>query len=155
MALRIIRACHELNIETVIVYSTEDRNSLPVKLATESICIGPGKPIYSYLNISNILSAAIITKADGIHPGYGFLSENPEFVELVEKCGIQFIGPSKESMETLGNKSKSRRLMAENDIPIIPGTNKNIESLEELKKVAREIGYPIIIKVPQVGVVGA
>ena len=122
IALRIIRACHELNIETVIVYSTEDKDSLPVKLANEAVCIGPGKPKNSYLNIPNILSAAIMTKADGIHPGYGFLSENPEFAKLVEKCGIKFIGPSEENMKILGDKPRARKLMKKNNVPVVPGT---------------------------------
>lgn len=146
IALRIIRACHELDIETVLVYSTADKESLGVKLATESICIGSEQSKDSYLNMANILSAAILSKVDAIHPGYGFLSENPNFVDLVEKCNIDFIGPKKETIELLGNKSRARKLMIDNEIPVLPGSDGDVESMDELKRIASKIGYPLIIK---------
>ena len=146
IALRIIRACHEMNIETVAIYSTEDRDSLHVKLATESICIGPGKPSESYLNMPSIINAALLTKAEAIHPGYGFLSENQEFVDLVNRCGLAFIGPKMETIALMGNKSKARKLMLENNIPVVPGSSGNVDNIQELKNICREIGYPVIIK---------
>ncbi len=146
IAVRIIRACHQMDIETVAIYSTEDKDSLHVKLATTSICIGPGKPSESYLNMPGIINAALLTKSEAIHPGYGFLSENSEFVDLVNRSGLVFIGPEKETIALMGNKSKARKLMVENNIPVVPGSNSNIEDLEELKKVCKEIGYPVIIK---------
>lgn len=146
IAVRIIRACHQMDIETVAVYSTEDRDSLHVKLATNSICIGPGKASESYLNIPAIINTALLTKAEAIHPGYGFLSENAEFVDLVNKSGLIFIGPKEETIELMGNKSKARELMVENNIPVVPGSNGNVDDVEELKKICKQIGYPIIIK---------
>lgn len=146
IAVRIIRACHQMDIETVAIYSTEDRESLHVKLATQSICIGPGSPGKSYLNMPAIINAAILTKAEAIHPGYGFLSENAEFAELVGKCGLKFIGPKHETIALMGNKSKAREIMVENDIPVVPGSYKNIEDIEELRDIAKKIGYPVIIK---------
>ncbi len=146
IAVRIIRACHEMNIETVAIYSTEDKDSLHVELATESICIGPGKPSESYLNPAKILNAAILTKAEAIHPGYGFLSEDVKFVDLINKCGLVFIGPKKESIALMGNKSAARQLMIENGIPVVPGSKNNIEDMDKLKKRCREIGYPVLLK---------
>lgn len=146
IAVRIIRACHEMDIETVAIYSTEDKDSLHIKLATESICIGPGKPSESYLNMPRIINAAILTKAEAIHPGYGFLSENEEFVDLVNKCGLTFIGPKKETIALMGNKSRARELMLENNIPVVSGSNGNVDNINELKDICGEIGYPVIIK---------
>lgn len=146
IAVRIIRACHEMGIETIAIYSTEDRDSLHVKLATESVCIGPGKPSDSYLNMAKVINAALLTKAEAIHPGYGFLSENQEFVDLLDQCGLVFIGPRKESISLMGNKSRARELMIKNKIPVVPGSGGNIENFEELKSIARRITYPVIIK---------
>ncbi len=146
IAVRIIRACHEMNIETIAIYSTEDKDSLHVRLASESVCIGPGKPSDSYLNMAKVINAALLTKAEAVHPGYGFLSENEEFVSLLEECGLVFIGPRKESIGLMGNKSQARKLMIENLIPVVPGSGGNIEGIEELKNISREIGYPVIIK---------
>ena len=146
IAVRIIRACHQMDIETVAVYSTEDRDSLHVKLATNSICIGPGKPSESYLNMPGIINAALLTKSEAIHPGYGFLSENAEFVDLVNKSGLVFIGPNEETIALMGNKSKARKLMVENNIPVVPGSNGTVDDVEELKKICKQIGYPVIIK---------
>lgn len=146
IALRIIRACHEMDIETIAIYSTEDKDSPHVKLATESICIGPGKPSESYLNIPKIINVALLTKVEAIHPGYGFLSENEEFVDLVNQCGLGFIGPDKESISLMGNKSRARQLMLENNIPIVPGSKGNVDNIQKLKEICNKIGYPIIIK---------
>lgn len=146
VAVRIIRACHEMNIETVAIYSTEDKDSLHVKLANNSICIGSGRPSDSYLNIPKIINASLLSKAQGLHPGYGFLSENAELVDLLNQCDIDFIGPSKESIELMGNKSRARKLMLDNNIPVIPGSDGDIEDMEELKDISKEIGYPVIIK---------
>lgn len=147
IAIRIIRACHELGIKTVAVYSEADRNSLHVQLADESVCIGPGPAIESYLNIPNLISAATITNSDAIHPGYGFLAENPYFAEVCESCGIKFIGPSKETIQKMGNKIIARNLMKKAGVPIVPGTITPISIDDpELFKVAKKIGYPLIIK---------
>lgn len=146
IAIRIIRACHELGVETVAIYSKEDRGSLHVKLATEAVCIGEGRSSNTYLNMPKILNVAFLMKCDGIHPGYGFLSENEDFVGLVEKCNLKFIGPSRETIAKMGNKSLARQLMIENDIPVVPGSKGLVEDLEELKEEASKIGYPVLIK---------
>lgn len=146
IAVRIIRACHQMDIETVAIYSTEDKDSLYVKLATESICIGPGKPSESYLNMPGIINAALLTKSEAIHPGYGFLSENAEFVDLVKRSGLVFIGPKEESIALMGNKSRAKKLMVENNIPVVPGSDNNIENIQDLRDICKEIGYPVIIK---------
>ncbi len=146
IALRIIRACKELGIKTVAVHSDVDSESLHVKLADQSVCIGSAPSAKSYLNIKAILSAAEITDADAIHPGYGFLSENAEFAEICEKCGITFIGPSAESMRLMGDKISARRTVTEAGVPILPGTKDNVATVEDAVKIAEEIGFPIIIK---------
>jgi acetyl-CoA carboxylase biotin carboxylase subunit len=146
IALRIIRAARELGIKTVAVYSEADRNSLPTLLAHEKICIGPAKAADSYLNIPNLLSAAEITKADAIHPGYGFLSENARFAEICETSGITFIGPPAAAIRLLGDKNRARQEMIKAKVPVIPGSDKILQDLSEAKKVALKIGYPIIIK---------
>jgi acetyl-CoA carboxylase biotin carboxylase subunit len=146
IALRIIRACKELGIKTVAVHSTADQEALHVGLADESICIGPTASADSYLNMKAIISAAEIADADAIHPGYGFLSENAEFAEVCEQCGITFIGPSAESMRLMGDKISARKTVTEAGVPILPGTNDSIESVEEAQRIAEDIGYPVIIK---------
>ena len=146
IAVRIIRACKELNIKTVAVFSTEDRDALHVKLADESICIGSAKSSESYLNINNILTAAVNLKCDGIHPGYGFLSENYKFAEEVEKLNIKFIGPSSKVIKTMGDKIKAKELMEKNNIPIVPGSKGVVSNVNEAKKIAQSIGFPILIK---------
>jgi acetyl-CoA carboxylase biotin carboxylase subunit len=146
IALRIIRSAKELGIKTVAVYSEPDRNSLPVMLADERVCIGPGKASESYLNIPNIISAAEITKADAIHPGYGFLAENPRLPEICESSGITFIGPPAHIMRLMGDKNKARQAMKKAKLPIIPGSDDVIEDLIEAKKTAQSIGYPLILK---------
>jgi acetyl-CoA carboxylase biotin carboxylase subunit len=146
IALRIIRACKELGIGTVAVHSDVDSEALHVKLADESICIGPAKSADSYLNMKAIISAAEVTDADAIHPGYGFLSENAEFAEICANCGITFIGPTPENMRLMGDKIRARQTVTEAGVPILPGTKEGVNSAEEAKKIAAEIGYPIIIK---------
>lgn len=146
IALRIIRACKELGIKTVAVHSNVDSESLHVKLADESICIGPAPSIDSYLNIQAIISAAEVTDADAIHPGYGFLAENAEFAEICANCGITFIGPSPENMRLMGDKIQARQTVTKVGVPILPGTKEAVENIEQAKVVAADIGYPIIIK---------
>jgi len=146
IALRIINACKELGINTVVVYSEPDRDSLAVKLADECICIGPAASNKSYLHIPSIIAAAEITGADAVHPGYGFLSENAHFAEVCKSCGITFIGPEPEHIRLMGNKSKARETMIKSGVPIVPGSDGNIESEAHLRKMAKEIGYPLILK---------
>ncbi len=142
IALRVIRSARELGIKTVAVYSEADRNSLHTLLADERVCIGPAKASESYLNIPNILSAAEITKADAIHPGYGFLAENPRFAEICETSGITFIGPPASIIRLMGDKNKARQAMKKAGLPVIPGSDKILEDVAEAKKVAQKIGYP-------------
>lgn len=146
IAVRVIRACKEMGIKTVAVYSQADIHSLHVKLADESVCIGPASSALSYLNINAIISAAELTDAEAIHPGYGFLSENANFAEVCEKCGITFIGPSAESMRIMGDKISARQAVIKQGVPILPGTKEGVHSVEEAVKVAKEIGFPVIIK---------
>lgn len=146
IAIRVIRACKEMGIKTVAIYSQADRHSLHVKLADESVCIGPAPSALSYLNINAIISAAELTDAEAIHPGYGFLSENANFAEVCEKCGITFIGPSAESMRIMGDKISARQAVIKQGVPILPGTKEGVHSVEDAVKVAKEIGFPVIIK---------
>lgn len=146
IAVRIIRACRELGISTVGVYSEVDKDSLHVKLADEAVCIGPASPTKSYLNVKNILEAACLTGADSIHPGFGFLSENSHFAKMCEEIGIKFIGPSYKMIELMGNKSKAKETMKNSGVPVVMGSDGVVESLEQTKKIAKEIGYPVILK---------
>ena len=146
IALRIIRACRELDIQTVAVFSEGDREALHVKAADESVCIGPVASAKSYLNIPNIISAAELTGVDAIHPGYGFLSENARFAEICESCGIAFIGPSPQAIETMGDKAKARKAMIEAGVPVVPGSKDIITDEETATEVAEDIGYPVLIK---------
>lgn len=146
IAVRIIRACRELGIETVAVFSTADRNALHTQLASEAICIGDYRSVDSYLNMESILSAAIATGADAIHPGFGFLSENSRFAAVCKTCGITFVGPDSSVIERLGNKSQARATMVAAGVPVIPGSEEVILSEERGREVAAEIGYPVIIK---------
>ncbi len=146
IALRVIRACKELGIRTVAVHSTADRDSLHVKLADEDVCIGPPQGRKSYLDMRQILSAAVVTNADAIHPGYGFLSENPRFAELVGKAGIKFIGPSPEAIGRMGDKSQAKDAMKAAGVPTIPGSDGPVATLDEAREWAKSIGYPMIIK---------
>ena len=146
IALRIIRACKELDVKTVAVHSTIDSNAMHVRLADESVCIGPPLASTSYLNISAILSAAEVSGADAIHPGYGFLSENAKFAEIVNEHGLTFIGPKPQHISEMGDKVSARNAMQKLGIPLVPGSDGAIKNLEELKKVAKEVGFPILIK---------
>ena len=146
IAVRIIRACKELNIPTVAIHSDVDKDSMHVRLADESICVGSHKPQNSYLNIGAIMSAADVTGADAIHPGYGFLSENYHFAEIVTKSKIKFIGPSAEIMKKMGDKIEAKRTAKKLGLPIIEGSEGNVNSFEEAKKISSRIGYPILIK---------
>lgn len=146
IAVRIIRACREMGIKTVAVYSEADRDALHAQLADEAVCIGPAAAQESYLNMERILSATIATKAEAIHPGFGFLSENSKFVEMCEKCNVTFIGPSAAVINKMGNKSEARRTMMEAGVPVVPGTKEPVYTVEEALKEAEKIGYPIMIK---------
>jgi acetyl-CoA carboxylase biotin carboxylase subunit len=146
IALRVIYACRELGIKTVAVYSEADENSLHVRFADEDVCIGPARSGESYLNVPAVISAAEITGADAIHPGYGFLSESAYLAEVCEACHITFIGPDPQVIRLMGDKARARRVMKKAGIPILPGSDGPVESEEKAAKVAREIGYPVIIK---------
>ncbi|ODA41701.1 acetyl-CoA carboxylase biotin carboxylase subunit [Desulfosporosinus sp. BG] len=146
IALRVIRACRELDIQTVAVFSEGDREALHVKAADEAVCIGPVASAKSYLNIPNIISAAELTGVDAIHPGYGFLSENARFAEICESCGITFIGPSPQAIETMGDKAKARKTMIEAGVPVVPGSKEIIKDEETAAAIAEDIGYPVLIK---------
>lgn len=146
IAVRIIRACQEMGIDTVAVYSTADKEALHVKLADETVCIGSPLPKDSYLNIENIISAAVLTGADAIHPGFGFLSENAKFAEICSQCDIKFIGPTAEMIRSMGDKAKAREMMIKADVPVVPGSEGIIEDANEAKKVALQIGYPVMLK---------
>lgn len=146
IAVRIIRACRELGIQTVAVYSEADKEALHTQLADEAICIGPAASKDSYLNMESIISATIISGADAIHPGFGFLSENFRFAQLCEQCHICFIGPSSQVIQRMGNKTEARNTMLAAGVRVIPGWNEAISSVEECKEIAKEVGYPVIIK---------
>ena len=146
IALRVIRACKELGIKTVAVYSEADRDSLHVKFADEAVCIGPPPSKESYLNIPRIIAAAEITGADAIHPGYGFLAENEDFAEICESSGIKFIGPSAESIRLMGDKATAKDTMRKAGVPVVPGSDGTISDLGEALQVAKKIGFPVIIK---------
>ena len=146
IAVRIIRACREMGIATVAVYSEVDREALHTQLADEAVCIGPAAATDSYLNMEQILSACIATKADAIHPGFGFLSENSRFVEMCEKCNITFIGPTAEMMDKMGNKSQARLTMIDAGVPVVPGTKEPVYDAKRGAVLAESIGYPVMIK---------
>ena len=146
IAVRIIRACREMGIEAVAVYSEADKESLHTQLADEAICIGPGPSVKSYLNMESIISAAIVSGADAIHPGFGFLSENARFAQICEQCGITFVGPPSQVIQNLGNKQIARNTMEAAGVPVIPGTTKAILDVETGAREASQIGYPVIIK---------
>src|SRR2546427_4580003 len=145
IALRIICACKELSVRTVAVYSEADRDALHVRFADEAVCIGPPRSAESYLNVASIISAAEITDADAIHPGYGFLSENANFAEVCETCKITFIGPRPDVMQLMGDKNKARETMASLGLPVLPGSGV-VESDVEALQAARKIGYPVMVK---------
>jgi acetyl-CoA carboxylase, biotin carboxylase subunit len=146
IALRVICACRELGIKTVAVYSEADENSLHVRFADEDVCIGPARSTDSYLSVPAVISAAEITGADAIHPGYGFLSESPYLAEVCEACHIKFIGPAPNVIRLLGDKARARRAMKKAGVPVLPGSDGPVDSEEKAQKIARDLGYPIIIK---------
>ncbi len=146
IAVRIIRACKEMNIKTVAVYSEVDKDALHTRLADEAICIGPASPKQSYLNIKNIIEAASITKADSIHPGFGFLSENSQFAKICEESNIKFIGPTSKVIDLLGNKSNSKEMMKKEGVPVIPGSDGSIKDLKQAILICEKIGYPVLLK---------
>ncbi len=146
IAIRIIRACKDLDLKTVAVYSEADKNSLHLEFADEAICIGGSSSTDSYLNISRLISAAEITDCDAIHPGYGFLAENPGFAEICESCGIKFIGPTVENIRLMGDKIQAKKSMRKVGIPLIPGSEGKIKDKEEALEIAKKIGYPLILK---------
>ena len=146
IAVRIIRACREMGIETVAVYSEADREALHTQLADEAICIGPAPSAGSYLSMEQIISATIVSGADAIHPGFGFLSENSRFAELCEQCNITFIGPRSEVIRKLGNKQEARNTMIAAGVPVVPGSTEPLTDAEAGAALAREIGYPVIVK---------
>lgn len=146
IAVRIIRACREMGIRTVAVYSEADKDSLHRKMADESVCIGPARSGLSYLNVKNLIEAACQTGADSIHPGYGFLSESSSFAKMCNEIDIKFIGPSSEIIELMGNKSKAKETMKKAGVPVVPGSDGLVNSLEDAKKISKKIKYPVIIK---------
>ncbi len=145
IALRILRACRELSIKTVAIHSEADESAMHVKMADESICVGPASAQSSYLNIPAIITAATITNVDAIHPGYGFLSENKRFAEIVEEHNIKFIGPKSTHIEAMGNKIAAKKIMDENGVPTVPGLN-NVENIDDIKEFINDVNFPIIIK---------
>jgi acetyl-CoA carboxylase biotin carboxylase subunit len=146
IALRILRACRDLNIPAVIAYSDVDRDSLPVRLADDAVCIGPAAAARSYNNLPAVISAALVTGCDAIHPGYGFLAENAHLPEICQQVGITFIGPSAKVIANMGNKAEARRVMREAGVPLLPGTQGTIATLAEAREFAKSIGYPVVVK---------
>lgn len=146
IAVRIIRACREMGIRTVAVYSEADKDCLHTLLADEAICIGPAPSSQSYLNMERILSATVAMKADAIHPGFGFLSENARFAKLCQQCNITFIGPSAEIINRMGNKSEARNTMMQAGVPVVPGSKEPVYTAEDGLVMAKEIGFPVMIK---------
>src|SRR5687768_11418778 len=146
IALRVIRACRDMGIEVAAVYSEADRGAPYLDLADEAVCIGPANATDSYLNIARIISAAEIANVQAIHPGYGFLSENAHFAEVCRQCKIEFIGPPESAMRKLGNKNEARKLAQQAKVPVVPGSGGLIDTDAEALKIAREIGYPVLIK---------
>jgi acetyl-CoA carboxylase, biotin carboxylase subunit len=146
IALRIIRTCREMGIRTVLAHSTADAVSLPVKAADESICVGPNDPRSSYLNIPSIISAAAVTDSEAIHPGYGFLAENPNFADICRACGITFIGPSPEAIRLMGDKVQARQIAKQAGVPVVPGSESPLQNADQALEVAESIGYPILFK---------
>jgi acetyl-CoA carboxylase, biotin carboxylase subunit len=146
IAVRIIRACREMGIETVAVYSQADKDALHAEMADEAICIGPARARDSYLNMQNIISATVLSGAEAIHPGFGFLSENSEFAEMCRECNITFIGPDSESIEKMGNKSRAREIMMEAGVPVVPGSSGAVATIKDGLELAEKIGFPVMIK---------
>ena len=146
IAVRVIRACRELGIKSVAIYSTADEDALHTQLADEAVCVGGPKPADSYLNVKNIISAAVLTGAEAIHPGFGFLSENAKFAEICRKCNINFIGPTPETITRMGDKANARDIMIAAGVPVTPGSDGVIENEDAAKETAKKIGYPVMVK---------
>ena len=146
IAVRVIRACKEWGIETVAVHSDVDRNSMHVKLADESVCIGSHQPVNSYLNIPAIMSAIEITNAEAVHPGYGFLSENSNFARVLEENNIKFIGASSKLIEMMGDKIQAKKIAKENGLPVIEGSEGGVKDINDAKQLCKKIGFPVLIK---------
>jgi acetyl-CoA carboxylase biotin carboxylase subunit len=146
IAVRVMRACREMGIQTVAVYSDADRTSLHVRYADEAMHIGPSPSTESYLRIDRVIEAARRSRAEAIHPGYGFLAENPELARACTKAGIVFIGPTAEAMELMGSKTASRHAAIASKLPVVPGTDRNLESFDEVKRLAEKIGFPVMLK---------
>jgi acetyl-CoA carboxylase biotin carboxylase subunit len=146
IALRVIRACRELGLKTVAVYSEADRDALHVRFADEDICIGPPAASQSYLDLKRIIAAAEVTNAGAIHPGYGFLAENADFAEVCESCGITFIGPTPLQIRSMGDKASAKALMKKAGVPVIPGSEGVVATFEEAREAAHQVGYPVILK---------
>src|SRR4051812_31871550 len=146
IALRILRACRDLQIPAVVAYSDADRDSLAVRLADEAVCIGPAPASRSYTNIPAIISAALVTGCDALHPGYGFLAENAYLADICSQVGVTFIGPKPEVIDKMGNKAAARELMRDAGVPLLPGTEGVVQNLGEARQAARKVGYPIVIK---------
>lgn len=146
IAVRIIRACRELGVRTVAVFSEPDRDALHVKIADEAVCIGPAATSESYLNIKSILAACELTGAEAVHPGFGFLSENAGFARMCARCGVTFIGPTPEAMLLMGDKATAKKTMREANVPVVPGSDGLVESLEEAAAIAEQVGYPVMVK---------
>ena len=146
IAVRIIRACRELGISTVAIYSEADKYALHTQMADEAVCVGGAQSKDSYLNMTNILSACVLTGCEGIHPGFGFLSENPKFAKMCEECNIKYIGPDYKIIELMGNKAKAREVMKKANVPVVPGYEGEITSVSQALEIAKEIGFPVMIK---------
>jgi acetyl-CoA carboxylase biotin carboxylase subunit len=146
IAVRIVRACHELGLRTVVAYSEADHNSLAVRLADEAVCIGPAQASRSYLNAPALISAALISGCDAIHPGYGFLSENPYFAEIVQQCRLTFIGPDPDTIATMGDKAAARAAMRDAGLPVMPGSEQTLTTVDEARELAQDVGYPVLLK---------
>jgi len=146
IAVRIVRACHELGLRTVVAYSEADHNSLAVRIADEAVCIGPAQASRSYLNAPALISAALISGCDAIHPGYGFLSENPYFAEIVQQCGLVFIGPDPDTIATMGDKAAARAAMRTAGLPVMPGSEQTLTTVDEARELAQEVRYPVLLK---------
>ena len=146
IAVRILRACRELGVDTVAVYSSADADALHVQLATQAVCIGPAKAADSYLNVDALLTVARQTGCDALHPGYGFLSENAEFAQRCADLGLTFIGPSGDVIRMMGNKSAARELMQKHNVPVVPGSDGAVETAQQAQEIAEKIGYPVLVK---------
>jgi acetyl-CoA carboxylase biotin carboxylase subunit len=146
IAVRIVRACHELGVRTVVAYSEADRDSLAVRLSDESVCIGPPPPAKSYLHAPSLISAALISGCDAVHPGYGFLSENPYFAEIIKQCGLTYIGPEPDVIAVMGDKAAARAAMREAGLPVMPGSEQTLNTVDEARELAIMMEYPVLLK---------